>query len=65
MELLLKLHDVTISIKRDTDELTIQEMYELFNAALIGVSFLPEQIDNYITQRAEELDTFFEMKKCD
>lgn len=65
MELSLKLHDVTISIKRDTEELTIQEMYELFNAALIGVSFLQEQIDNYIVERAEELETFFEMKKCD
>ena len=65
MELSLKLHDVTISIKRDTDELTIQEMYELFNSALIGVSFLPEHIDNYIIERAEELETFFEMKKCD
>lgn len=65
MELTLKMHDVTISIKRDSDELTIQEMYELFNAALIGVSFLPVQIDNYIIERAEELDTFFEMKNCD
>lgn len=56
MQLTLKMHNTTIEIKTETDDLTIDEMFEYFSSALIGCSFTPIQIQNYITDKAQEYD---------
>lgn len=54
MELKLKMHDVEINIKRDYDDVTISEMFELFETCLIGMTFTHQQITNFYIDKAEE-----------
>lgn len=56
MQLTLKMHNITIEIKTETDDITIDEMFDYFSSALIGCSFAPIQIQNYITDKAQEYD---------
>lgn len=55
MELTLKMHETKITIEQEYDDITIDEMFNHFNSLLIGVTFSQAQIDNYILERAEEL----------
>lgn len=54
MELKLKMHDVEINIKRDYDDVTISEMFELFETCLIGMTFTHQQITNFYIDKAEQ-----------
>ena len=55
MELMLKMHDVEMIIKKEYDDNTIDEMYQMFGALLISATYSQAQIDNYIIEKAEEL----------
>jgi hypothetical protein len=56
MELTIKMHETTISISTDNDEMTLTEIYDHFNAMLIGCTFTQKQIDNYIVDKAIEIE---------
>ena len=55
MELTLKMHDVEMIIKKEYDDTTINEMFQLFGALLISATYSQAQIDNYIIEKSEEL----------
>lgn len=55
MELKLKIHDSELSIKTEHDDFTIDEMYHYFESLLIGATFQPVQIQNYILDKADEI----------
>jgi hypothetical protein len=55
MELTLKMHDVEMIIKKEYDDTTIDEMYQMFGALLISATYSQAQIDNYIIERAMEI----------
>jgi hypothetical protein len=55
MELMLKMHDVEMIIKKEYDDATIDEMYQMFGALLISATYSQAQIDNYIIERAMEI----------
>jgi len=55
MELTLKHYDIQISVKT-SDDITIDDLYHQFNALLISATFSQEQIDNWIIEKAEELN---------
>jgi hypothetical protein len=55
MELTLKMHDVQMTILKEFDDCTIDEMYQMFGALLISATYSQTQIDNYITEKAEAL----------
>ena len=55
MEIIIKNYDTIVTIKREQDDLNIDETFDMIKAALIGISWLPSQIDNYIIEKAEQL----------
>ena len=56
MEITIKHYDTIVTIKKDHDDLNMDETFDMINAALLGISWQQEQIDNYIIQKAEELN---------
>jgi len=56
MELTIKMHDTTFCIIRKNDDITLTELYEHFNAMLIGCTFSKQQIEDYITEKAIEIE---------
>jgi hypothetical protein len=55
MELSLKMHETRMTIEQQYDDITIDEMFNYFNSLLISATFSQTQIDNYIIEKAEEL----------
>jgi hypothetical protein len=55
MEITIKHYDTIVTIKKEHDDLNIDETFDMIKSALIGISWLPSQIDNYIIEKAEEL----------
>jgi hypothetical protein len=55
MEIILKHFDTTITVKKEYEDVSIDELFEMINTALIGISWQQSQIDDYIIQKAEEL----------
>ena len=55
MELTLKMHDVEMTIKKEYDDTTIDEMFQMFGALLISATYSQTQIDNFIIEKADEL----------
>jgi len=55
MELSLKMHETKTTIEQQHDDITIDEMFNLFSALLISATFSQTQIDNYIIDKAGEL----------
>ena len=55
MEIIIKNYDTIVTIKREQDDLNLDETFDMIRAALIGISWLPSQIDDYIIEKAEEL----------
>jgi hypothetical protein len=53
-EVIIKSYDLTSSIKSETD-VDISEIFNMINAALIGITFQQITIDNYIVERAQEI----------
>lgn len=53
-EVIIKSHDLTASIKSETD-VDISEIFNMINAALIGITFSQSTIDYYIVEKAEEI----------
>ena len=56
MELSLKMHETRMIIEQQYDDITIDEMFNMFNALLISATFTQTQIDNYIIDKANELN---------
>jgi len=55
MELSLKMHETRMIIEQQYDDITIDEMFNMFNALLISATFSQAQINNYIIDKAGEL----------
>lgn len=55
MEITIKHYDTIVTIKREHDDLSLEETFDILNAALLGISWQQNQIDNYIIEKAEEL----------
>jgi hypothetical protein len=55
MEITFKHYDTIVTIKREQDDLNLDETFDMIKSALIGISWLPSQIDDYIIEKAEEL----------
>jgi len=55
MELSLKMHETRMTIEQQYDDITIDEMFNMFNALLISATFSQAQINNYIIDKAGEL----------
>ena len=62
MEIILKNHDIEISIKNQNYDLSLEEYFAMFNTALIGVSWQQSQIDNFILEKSEELLEIMEQR---
>jgi hypothetical protein len=55
MELTLKMYDTEISVKTKFDDVGIDNMFQHFEALLIGATFHKETIEQYYVERAEEI----------
>lgn len=55
MEITIKHYDIIVTIKREHDDLSLEETFDILNAALLGICWQQNQIDNYIIEKAEEL----------
>lgn len=55
MELTLKMHETKTTIETEYDDITIDEMFNHFNALLISATFTQTQINNYILEKAMEI----------
>lgn len=55
MEITIKHYDTIVTIKKEHDDLSMDETFDMINAALLGVSWMQYQIDDYIIEKAEEL----------
>ena len=55
MQLTLKHYDITTTIDMP-DDISIDEIFEQFNALLISATFQQESINNWIIEKADELN---------
>lgn len=55
MEITIKHYGTTISVKKDYEDVNMEEVFQMISSALIGVSWQQSQIDEYIIEKAEEL----------
>lgn len=53
-EVIIKSYDLTASIKSEND-VDMSEIFNMINAALIGITFMQETIDDYIVEKAQEI----------
>ena len=53
--LTIKHHDVAVTIVKDNNELCVEEMFDMFKTAFIGVSFTQSQFEQYVLEYAEHL----------
>lgn len=56
MEIIFKQYDTVVSVKKDFDDVSLEEVFHMINTALIGVSWQQCQIDEYIIEKAESLN---------
>jgi hypothetical protein len=54
-QLKLTNHGVTVTLETDNEDLSISEWFDLFRAALIGITFTNDQVSNYIVEEGLEL----------
>ena len=54
MQLTIKHYDISATIQT-SDDITLDEVMQQFNALLISATFSQVQIDNWIIEKAEEL----------
>lgn len=54
MQLTIKHYDISATIET-SDDITLDEVMNQFNALLISATFSQVQIDNWIIEKAEEL----------
>jgi len=64
MKIQLQIHETTISVERDTDDLTIDDMFEAFNTLLIGATFHPDTIKEWILRKSNEYE-FYQLDKME
>jgi hypothetical protein len=55
MEIIIKHYDTIVTVKKDHEYITMDEVFKMVNAALIGVSWMQSQIDDYIVEWADEI----------
>jgi hypothetical protein len=53
--LTIKHHDVAVTIVKDNNELCVEEMFDMFKTAFVGVSFTQSQFEQYVLDYAEQL----------
>lgn len=53
--LTIKHHDIAVTIVKDNNEMCVDEMFDMFKTAFIGVSYTQSQFEQYILEYAEEL----------
>jgi len=57
MKIQLHIHETTISVERESDDLTIDDMFQDFKTLLIGASFEQETINDWILEKSQQLST--------
>ena len=55
MEITIKHYDTIVTIKKEHDDLNMDETFDMIISALIGISWQQNQIHDYIIEKAEEL----------
>ncbi len=55
MQLTLKHYDITTTIEMPND-VSLEHLFEQFNALLISATFQQESINNWIIEKADELN---------
>ena len=55
MEIKIKHYDTIVTIKIEHDNLSLEETFDILNAALLDISWQQNQINDYINEKAEEL----------
>lgn len=63
MKITIKHYDAEVTWSNDRenqkiDETTIDEAFEAFKGLLVTVGYMPESVDNYILDKADELSLF-------
>jgi hypothetical protein len=53
--LTLKQHNIAVTIVNDSNELCVEEMFDMFKTAFVGVSFTQSQFEQYVLDYAEQL----------
>jgi hypothetical protein len=53
--LTLKQHNIAVTIVNDSNELCVEEMFDMFKTAFVGVSFTQSQFEQYVLEYAEQL----------
>jgi hypothetical protein len=53
--LTIKHHEVAVTIVNDKTELCVEDMFDMFKTAFVGVSFTLEQFEQYVLEYAEQL----------
>jgi hypothetical protein len=53
--LTIKNHDVAVTIVKDNNDLCVEEMFDMFRTAFVGVSFTQSQFEQYVLKYAEQL----------
>jgi hypothetical protein len=53
--LTIKHHDVAVTIVKDNNELCVEEMFDMFKTAFIGVSFTQSHFEQYVLEYAEQI----------
>jgi hypothetical protein len=53
--LTLKQHEIAVTIVNDSNDLCVDEMFDMFRTAFVGVSFTQCQFDQYVLEHAEKL----------
>jgi hypothetical protein len=57
MKIQLHIHETTISVERESDDLNIDDMFQVFKTLLIGASFEQETINDWILEKSQQLST--------
>jgi len=53
--LTLKQHNIAVTIVNDSNELCVEDMFDMFKTAFVGVSFTLGQFEQYVLEYAEQL----------
>jgi hypothetical protein len=53
--LTLKQHEIAVTIVNENNELCVEDMFDMFRTAFVGVSFTNEHFEQYVLEFAEQL----------
>jgi hypothetical protein len=55
MKIQVECHGTTITIEKKYDDVCISDWFDFFRTCMIGISFIPSQIDEFIKEEAESI----------